>query len=245
MSLDRDTIVFLLLGSLVALELLGRLAVLLLPDRIILWRQGRWWRWLRVMQVLLLVGVFAGFYDAWRSPSIPAGKLERWMEQAGFLARDTWDDFSDTGPGVAPVRRSGLHGRVTGVIDGDSLNLKLAGGGRWEVRLHGIDAPEYDQPHGAAAERALARKVLWREVDIEVVDVDSYGRQVVVLYRRGRSINQDMVCEGHAWWYVQYASDDMDLKGCQSLAQVQKYGLWASGIPIPPWEWRRQGEGTR
>lgn len=239
MTLDKDTAVLLLLGTLVVLEILGRLAVLLLPDKIILWRQGRWWRWLRVTQAAILLGVFACLFEALRDPSSPPGKLERWMERAGFLARDTWDDFSRPGPQLPPISRSGLHGRVTSVIDGDSLRIRLDGGGRWEARLYGIDAPEYDQPHGAAAERALALKLLWREVDIEVVDVDNYGRQVVLLYRNRRSINQEMVCEGHAWWYVRYAADDEDLKGCQSLAQVQKLGLWASGIPIPPWEWRR------
>lgn len=242
MVLDRDTLVFVLLGALVALEILGRLAVLLLPDKIILWRQGRWWRWLRVVQAVILLGVFATLFDVLRNPASPPGKLERWMEQAGFLVRDTWDDFSRPGPQLAAINRNGLHGRVTSVIDGDSLRIRLAGGGRWEARLYGIDAPEHDQPHGAAAERALARKLLWRAVDIEVVDIDSYGRQVVLLYRRGKPVNYDMVCEGHAWWYVRYAPDDSELEGCQRLAQVQKLGLWASGIPIPPWEWRRGAE---
>jgi endonuclease YncB( thermonuclease family) len=160
------------------------------------------------------------------------------MEQAGFLVRDTWDDFSEHRQAIPALGTTGLRGRVTRVIDGDSLRLSLEGGGRWEARLYGIDAPEHDQPHGPAAERALAWKVLWREVDIEVVDVDSYGRQVVLLYRRSGNINLQMVCEGHAWWYVRYAPDDTELKGCQNLARVQKLGLWAAGDPVPPWEWR-------
>ena len=47
-----------------------------------------------------------------------------------------------------------LTGQVIGVADGDTLDVRLESG-MLRVRLHGVDAPERDQPWGKAAKRAL------------------------------------------------------------------------------------------
>ena len=108
-----------------------------------------------------------------------------------------------------------------------------------EARLHGIDAPEYSQPHGGASKRALSWKVTLRKVGFEEVTVDSYGRHVVVLYRGDRNINAEMVCEGHAWWYRRYARRVEDLERCEEAARSKRTGLWQDDDPVPPWHWRR------
>jgi endonuclease YncB( thermonuclease family) len=247
MSFDRDTLVFLLLGLVLVMEFAARLVILLFPKRTIVTRPRYIWRWIRPLQVGLLLLVAAGLYDAYRNPATPPGRLELGLQAAGILEPHARDDFSgspqavDPGEVAATVSRDGLQARVVEVVDGDSLVLDLSGGGRWEVRLHGVDAPEHDQPHGEAAADALSRKVLLRRVDVDVVDVDSYGRRVVVLSKKSSNINREMVCEGHAWWYVQYASDDAELQACQASAREQGIGLWATESPIPPWEWRQRG----
>ena len=49
-----------------------------------------------------------------------------------------------------------------------------------------------------------------------------------------------------AWWYRQYAKDQMqqervDYEQAELLAKQRRYGLWNSTDPVPPWEWRRNG----
>ncbi len=51
-----------------------------------------------------------------------------------------------------------LSGRVTKVIDGDSFVLKTTKRS-YEIRLWGIDCPEYTQPHSANA-KSVSRKLL-------------------------------------------------------------------------------------
>ena len=246
MSFDRDTVVFLLAGLVLAMEFGARLAILLFPAKTLVTRPRHLWRWIRTLQFGLLLVVAAGLYDAYRNPATPPGRLEIGLQRAGILEPLTRDDFSGSPQAVDPgdvsstASRGGLQARAVKVLDGDSLLLDLVGGGRWEVRLHGVDAPEHDQPHGDAAAGALRRKLLLRRVDVDVVDVDSYGRRVVVLTRKSQNINREMVCEGHAWWYVQYASDDAELQACQASAREQGIGLWATESPVPPWEWRRR-----
>lgn len=130
-----------------------------------------------------------------------------------------------------------LKGRVTEIIDGDSLTLRTANG-VYEVRLHEIDAPEYDQPWGSKAEAALARKVAGEEVRLEVEDVDTYDRSVGKLWLGGRDINRELVREGHVWVYRRYL-DDRSLLGDEEAARESGDGLWGRPDPVPPWEWRR------
>ena len=69
------------------------------------------------------------------------------------------------------------------VVDGDTIVLM----DRTRVRLHGIDAPERDQPYGPMATAALEHMVE-RSVYYLKTDTDRYGRMVATLYHsRGGS----------------------------------------------------------
>jgi len=63
--------------------------------------------------------------------------------------------------------------KVDRVTDGDTIVLM----DRTRVRLHGIDAPERDQPYGPIATAALEYMVA-RSVYLVEVDEDRYGRLV-------------------------------------------------------------------
>ena len=124
---------------------------------------------------------------------------------------------------------------IAKVIDGDTV--KLSDGTR--VRLHGIDAPERNQPYGKKATRELDRLV-GRSVYVETTDIDRYGRTVAVLWTSsGVNVNLEMVCRGAAWWYEKYARRDSKLRECQESARESNLGLW-DGDPVEPWEWRRK-----
>lgn len=147
-----------------------------------------------------------------------------------------------------------IHGRVTRVWDGDSINVKTERGSV-EVRLAYIDAPEKrrtkaradrianrGQPYGQVAGAALKYKIYRRVVRVDVVDIDRYGRAVGIVFCEGRDINLEMVREGYAWAYREYlgapyASLYID---AEKEARRRSYGLWRQLNPEPPWEFRKR-----
>lgn len=135
-----------------------------------------------------------------------------------------------------------LRGRATRVFDGDSFLLRLEGGGVIEVRLGEIDAPEKDQPHADDARSALRDLVLDRDIDLEVIDEDKYGRKVarVRVVANRMNVNAELVSRGHAWVY-RYHLRDRSLLDLEQRARDAKRGLWAlpEAQRTPPWQWRR------
>ena len=127
--------------------------------------------------------------------------------------------------------------KVDRVSDGDTIVLM----DKTRIRLHGIDAPERDQPYGSMATTAL-ESMVDRSVYYVETDTDRYGRRVATLFhsKDGYDINASMVCAGNAWWYERYAPGDELLEGCQDEAREAPNGLWEDGDPMPPWEWRRR-----
>jgi len=108
-------------------------------------------------------------------------------------------------PATPPVRAaSGIEGTVTRVVDGDSLWLTPAAGGRAiEVRLAGIDAPEICQEGGAEAKAFLAELVLKKPARLQPGGIgpgrDPYGRTLGTLFVDGIEVNRRLVEEGQAW----------------------------------------------
>lgn len=141
---------------------------------------------------------------------------------------------------AAPVWADTFPARVVAVLDGDTVLVVATGrGGRpIKVRLADIDAPEKDQSWGGEASRALAEKVLRREVDVETRARDKYGRTVARLLMGRRDICAEMVREGNAWEYS-FHHVERKLIALQKSAQVDRRGLWKSARPVPPWEWRK------
>ena len=132
-----------------------------------------------------------------------------------------------------------LSGRVVKVTDGDTITILDANQKQHNIRLHGIDTPEYKQPSSRAATKALSDLVAGEGVGVDVKDTDSYGRTVGFVYKGNVNVNLEMVKSGYAWWYKKYAPFNDDLREAEERARIDKLGLWAESNPIPPWEWRR------
>lgn len=113
------------------------------------------------------------------------------------------------------------------VVDGDSLFVDNR-----EIRLSGIDAPEYKQtcfnvknkeyPCGKLATRFL-QKLADEDIKCEFVVKDKYKRYVAVCYSRGININQKMVEEG---WAVAYKRYTQEYNAIEKQAQKKKKGIW-------------------
>jgi micrococcal nuclease len=133
-----------------------------------------------------------------------------------------------------------LPGAVTGVVDGDTADIRLQSG-MIRVRLHAVDAPEHDQAHGAASKSALSRLIFGRNVMVEPIEQDRYDRLVARLWLDGLDVNAEMVRQGQAWVYRRYA-DDPAYCAFEKGARDLKRGLWA--LPpsqrAAPWEWRHR-----
>jgi micrococcal nuclease len=138
------------------------------------------------------------------------------------------------------VHAEQFTGKVVGISDGDTISV-LHEGKAVKVRLHGIDTPEKAQAFGTRAQQFTGELVFQHEVTVVVRDTDRYGRIVgEVRLPDGRSLNQELVRAGMAWWYRQYAPHDTTLAQLEADARVAKRGLWADAHPVPPWEWRKQ-----
>ncbi|MEO6079707.1 MAG: thermonuclease family protein [Steroidobacteraceae bacterium] len=131
-----------------------------------------------------------------------------------------------------------LAGKVTRVIDGDTIGVLLASG-PIRVRLHGIDAPESTQPGGIAATAWLTSQLLDQQVLLQPVSQDRYERMVAVVYLQDRNINRALVQVGHAWAYRRYMRrSDREQCSLEARARRERAGLWAAATVHAPWEYR-------
>ena len=118
--------------------------------------------------------------------------------------------------------------------DGDSLVV-----GSREVRLFGIDAPEFDQTCrrtggswacGSEAAGRLAQLVTGRDVRCVRVSIDQYQRAVSRCTVGTTDINRAMVESGYATAYRRYSDDYVAAEG---FAKAAKRGLWSGTFEAP------------
>ena len=140
------------------------------------------------------------------------------------------------------VAKQELPGRIIEVYDGDTATLLTSDNVKYKVRFYGIDAPEAQQECGIESRDALREKILGKEVIVLVAATDRYGRAVGKVMLGGRCINQEMVAEGHAWYYKDYAPDEYAFAQAEATARRQRLGIWKTASPQPPWEWRRENK---
>ena len=127
--------------------------------------------------------------------------------------------------------------KIIRIVDGDSLHA-LHNDEDITIRLNGIDCPELGQPFGRKAKQAASDLAFGKMVTFQSTGTDKYGCTLAnVILPDGRSLNQELVRQGYAWWYRKY-SDDEDLKRLEAEARAAKRGLWADANPTAPWDWR-------
>jgi endonuclease YncB( thermonuclease family) len=120
-------------------------------------------------------------------------------------------------------------------IDGDSLRLLGE-----ELRLEGLDAPEYRQSCtersgrevdcGRTARRALQTLMARGLVTCEIGRIDRYGRGLARCRQGETDINATLVRDGHAVAYGGYRSEE-------AQAKAAGRGLWALQFEQPE-TWR-------
>jgi endonuclease YncB( thermonuclease family) len=130
-----------------------------------------------------------------------------------------------------------FQGKVVTVKDGDSI-VVLRDRKEVQVRLNGVDAPEKGQAFGNRAKKFTQASCYNSLVTVREVGLDRYGRTLAeVTLPDGRSLNQEIVRAGYAWWFRRYSNDEALLR-LEAEARSARRGLWVDRDPIPPWEYR-------
>jgi micrococcal nuclease len=135
-----------------------------------------------------------------------------------------------------------LRGKVIHIANGDTINIRV-GPDVVNVRLEGIDAPNFDQPFGAKATTVLKNLIYDKDVVVIVSDTDSCERKVGIVTVDGVNVNTRLVQEGLAWHYKRYTEDPKfgaQLESLEGKARLEKRGLWADSNPIAPWRFEDQ-----
>lgn len=146
-----------------------------------------------------------------------------------------------------------IAGRVVAVDSGDTVAVEDSRGGRHRVRLFAIAAPESRQPYAAESRRALVQLLQGRQVVVEAMREDAYGRVVGKLLTAPahcatcpptRDAALAQVEAGLAWWYreerrAQTLHDQGYYEYAEFDARNRRRGLWQDTAPVPPWEWRK------
>ena len=128
-------------------------------------------------------------------------------------------------PAAAPQTRPA---RVERLADGDSFDI------RWldtdeadEIRLFGINAPESRACFGGSARGALEALTSEREILVEPIDRDDYGRVLANVWVDDIFVNAWLVEQGAALALTDGSSHGRLIKDAQAHAQANKSGLWS------------------
>jgi endonuclease YncB( thermonuclease family) len=147
-----------------------------------------------------------------------------------------------------------LSGRVVAVADGDTVTVLDASNAQHIIRVMGIDAPEKRQPFGERSKQNMAHLVFDKEVQVEWVKKDRYGRilgkvfvaeEDCVLEPCSKTVDTGLaqIASGFAWYYKQYEREqtveDRNIYAQTEIeAQTNKIGVWSDPNPMPPWVFR-------
>ena len=127
------------------------------------------------------------------------------------------------------------------VTDGDGIRVS-----RQEVRIAGLDAPEWDQKakhrdgywfsHGKRVKSALIQEIGGKNVSVSVEGTDKFGRLLGSVTYEGRDIGEWLVREGHA-----IAAYNDRYIHVEREAHEAKRGMWAHAHNFDPRAHRHRG----
>jgi micrococcal nuclease len=131
-----------------------------------------------------------------------------------------------------------VTGRVTAVIDGNTVVFTSQDNKIQKVLLVGIDSPELKQEYGHEAKKFLEKLILNKEVVVQFKGKDRLGNPLALVMINGRNDPRvELLKEGLAWTAEKNPSED--LEPYKSFAKRKGRGLWKQENPVPPWAYRR------
>ena len=128
------------------------------------------------------------------------------------------------------------------IIDGDTIHI-----GKNKIRLHGIDAPEWNQSCslsnkvwecGKKSTLMLQELIANQTVDCEISGIDKYKRYIAVCFSNEVNLNKKMVQDGWAIAYRYYSKDYIKE---EELARRNKVVIW-TGKFLEPYQFRKKNK---
>lgn len=131
-----------------------------------------------------------------------------------------------------------LKGKVTAVVDGDTIRIRLADGSNESVRLIGVDSQELDDARERVRMMAfLAKRFAFSRLYQAAVELlpgaetrDAYGRLLAfVRTADGDIFNITLVREGYAFAFMKFPFDEAlrkEIKAAEAEARQAGRGLW-------------------
>ena len=127
------------------------------------------------------------------------------------------------------------------MLDGDTIEVMLLSGETEVVRLIGVNAPERGECHSDEATDYLAGEILGRDVTLETVGTDRFGRSLAFVSAGDTDLNERLVRRGHAIAVTpdEETSSSSRLLLAEKEAAEAGLGLWAEDAcgaegPLPP-----------
>ena len=136
-----------------------------------------------------------------------------------------------------------VEGTVTAVTDGDSFVIKSDEGKFFHVRLHGVAAPEKQQPFGMESLKKLSSKILGKRVRVDFKLTDDLARVLGKVVIEDEDVGLEQLRAGLGWYFTHYINelnDDDRLLYPQAAdeAKSSRLGLWGDAKPVSPWAYR-------
>jgi micrococcal nuclease len=141
---------------------------------------------------------------------------------------------------TASTGRFTLHGTVSRVVDGDTVDVRLTTGRTERIRLIGIDTPERGQCDAAKATtfaRTLVQgRAAFLQGDATQATRDRYGRLLAYVWVGGRDLGYRQLARGLAKVYV-YDRPFQRLAAYEQAERTGKTrgdGIWKACTAAPP-----------
>ncbi|MFZ9469526.1 MAG: thermonuclease family protein [Rickettsiales bacterium] len=123
------------------------------------------------------------------------------------------------------------------VLDGDSIKV-----GNKEVRLFGLDAPEYKQKCldkenleyncGINSRDFLQKLIAGKKVRCTYASKDKYDRFLGICYLEKLSINAEIIKNGMAVIY-NFTESSAEMNALENQAKASKIGIWQGSFELP------------
>jgi micrococcal nuclease len=139
--------------------------------------------------------------------------------------------------GVA-VANEEFRGKVSRVIDGNTIEISTTQGKTYKVLMFGIDSPEMGQEYAEQAKTLLEALLLHKSVLILIHGKDRTGNRLgVIQIEGGIDPRHELIKAGLAWTAEREPIAELEM--LREQAQAEGRGLWKEENPTPPWKYRQ------
>jgi endonuclease YncB( thermonuclease family) len=132
-----------------------------------------------------------------------------------------------------------LNGKVTSVLDGNTIEVVTDESESYKILLYGIDSPELDQEYGDKAKKFLQKMILDKMVNVKIQGKDRWGNRLGIILIEGKIDPRiELLQAGLAW--TAEKNPIGELETIKEKAREKGKGLWKEKDPTPPWTYRRE-----